>query len=152
MTQRILDVLRERTRMSFSIEEGEETYDAILAVCALFLELASADGEFGDEERKRILTIFRDEYQMFTGDIEELINLAEEELGKVEDKMEFTKAINKHYSTEERIGLARLLWKVVLADENIGRDEEGLLEKIARELNISPRKLKMARDQSEEDA
>ncbi len=150
MTQRILDVLRERTRMSFPVEEGEETYDAILAVCALFLELASADGEFGNEERKRILTIFRNEFQMFTGDIEELMNLAEEELGKVKDKMEFTKAINKHYSTEERMGLARLLWKVVMADENVGKDEEALLEKIARELDISPRKLKKARDKAED--
>lgn len=150
MTQRILDILRERTRMSFPVEEAEETYDAILAVCALFLELASADGEFGNEERKRILTIFRNEYQMFTGDIEELMNLAEEELGKVKDKMEFTKAINKHYSTEERIGLARLLWKVVMADENVGKDEEALLEKIARELDISPRKLKKARDKAED--
>src|SRR3990172_3636076 len=98
MKQPILDMLRERTRMSFPVEEPEATLESLLAACGLLLELASADGTFSDDERKRILAILRDEYQMCVGDAEELMNLAEQVLRDAEDDSEFTRIINDHYS------------------------------------------------------
>ncbi len=136
MKKRIVDMLRERTRLSFSIDEPDETFDSLLAACGLLLELASADGKFSDEERKRVLAIFRDEYQLFVGDVEEMMNLAEEILQEAPDDQEFTKTINEHYSLPEKLFLIELLWKIVYADGTTDGKEEELVKRVAAQLNV----------------
>ena len=129
-------MLRERTRMSFPVEEPEATLESLLAACGLLLELASADGTFSDDERKRILAILRDEYQMFVGDAEELMNLAEQVLRDAEDDSEFTRIINDHYSVHEKLFLVELLWRIVYADGKVDDREEHLIEKVGKQLDI----------------
>lgn len=147
MNTSTLDLLREKTRLSFDVEEGDETFEILLSTCALLLELASADGTFADEERKRILAIFRDEYQMFVGDVEELMDVAEETLKDAKDDCEFTAAINEQYSRPEKLHIVRLLWRVVLADNAIDDEEEFLVERIAGKLHLSDSDVrKAARD------
>jgi len=136
MKQPFIDMLRERTRLSFPVEEPDETLESLLAACGLLLELASADGTFSDEERKRILAILRDEYQMFVGDAEELMNLAEEVLRGAEDDHEFTRIINEHYSLHEKLFLVELLWRIVYADGKADDREETLIEKVATQLDV----------------
>jgi uncharacterized tellurite resistance protein B-like protein len=141
MKQPILDMLRERTRLSFPVEEPEATLESLLAACGLLLELASVDGTFSDEERKRILAILRDEYQMFVGDAEELMNLAEQVLRDSEDDSEFTRIINEHYSAHEKLFLVELLWRIVFADGTMDSKEEALLERVAKQLDIPKKEI-----------
>lgn len=129
-------MLRERTRLSFPVEEPDETLESLLAACGLLLELASADGTFSDEERKRILAVFRDEYQMFVGDAEELMNLAEDVLRGAKDNREFTKIINEHYSHHEKLFLVELLWRIVYADGKVDEREERLIDSVAERLDV----------------
>lgn len=137
MRQPVINMLRERTRLSLPVEEPDETLESLLAACGLLLELASADGTFSDEERKRILAIFRDEYQLFVGDVEELMNLAEDVLRGAEDNREFTRIINDHYSVEEKLHLVELLWRIVFADGKVDEREERLIDTVANKLDIS---------------
>ena len=137
MNKRTLDLLREKTRLSFSVEEKDETFEMLLSTCVLLLELASVDGVFADEERKQILALFRDEYQMFVGDVEELMDVAEDVLAESKNDLEFTNAINQHYSHSEKLNLIRLLWRVVLADKIVDQKEEQLVERIAAALSVS---------------
>lgn len=137
MNKRTLDLLREKTRLSFSVEEKDETFEMLLSTCVLLLELASVDGTFADEERKQILALFRDEYQMFVGDVEELMDVAEDVLAQSKDDLEFTNAINQQYSHPEKLNLIRLLWRVVLADKIVDQKEEQLVERIAAALSLS---------------
>jgi len=141
MKQPFIDMLRERTRLSFPVEEPDETLESLLAACGLLLELASADGTFSDEERKRILAILRDEYQMFVGDAEELMNLAEEVLRGAEDDHEFTRIINEHYSLHEKLFLVELLWRIVYADGKADDREETLIEKVATQLDVPKKEI-----------
>lgn len=136
MKKRILDLLRERTRFSIPVDESDESLDRILAACGLLLELASADGSFSDDERRRILAIIRDEYQLFVGDVEEIMNLAEEALKESANDLEFTKTINEHYSLEEKLFLVELLWRIVYADGKVDHKEEALIDRVALQLNI----------------
>lgn len=136
MNKRTLDLLREKTRLSFSVEEKDETFETLLSTCVLLLELASVDGTFADEERKQILALFREEYQMFVGDVEELMDVAEDVLAESKNDFEFTNAINQQYSHAEKLNLIRLLWRVVLADKIVDQKEEQLVERIAAALNL----------------
>lgn len=144
MNKSTLDLLREKTRISFSVEEGDETFETLLSTCVLLLELASVDGTFADDERKRILAIFRDEYQMFVGDVEELMEVAEEVLEETKDDKEFTKIINDRYSAPEKLHLIKLLWRVILADKIVNEKETALMEHIAAVLSVPVRDVKKA--------
>lgn len=148
MNKTTLDLLRKKTRLSFPVEEGDETFEKLLSTCALLLELASADGTFAEEERKRILEIFRDEYDMFVGDVEELMDVAEETLAETKDDHEFTNAINDQYSHPEKLHLVQLLWRVVLADKIVDEQEQALIERIAAKLSLSHGDVRKAAQQA----
>jgi len=144
MEQRIIELLRQRTRVSFPVEEDDRTFEMLLAACALLLELASADGEFTHEERKRIYALFRDEYQMFTEDIEELIDLTEDAVGFGREHAEFTAIVNAEYSIHEKLHLVALMWKIVFADGIVDERESKLVETLARKLGISDKDIRQA--------
>ncbi len=144
MDHRIIELLRQRTRVSFPVEEDDRTFEMLLAACALLLELASADGEFTHEERKRIYALFRDEYQMFTEDIEELIDLTEEAVGSGIEDEEFTGIVNAEYSIHEKLHLVELMWKIVFADGVVDERESKLVETLAGKLGISHKEIRKA--------
>ncbi|MEX2117702.1 MAG: TerB family tellurite resistance protein [Bacteroidota bacterium] len=144
MDHRIIELLRQRTRVSFPVEEDDRTFEMLLAACALLLELASADGEFTHEERKRIYALFRDEYQMFTEDIEELIDLTEQAVGYGKEDEEFTAIVNAEYSIHEKMHLVELMWKIVFADGVLDERESKLVETLAGKLGISHKEIRNA--------
>ena len=144
MEHRIIELLRQRTRISFPVEEAESTFEMLLAACALLLELASADGEFTHEERKRIYALFRDEYQMFTEDVEELIDLTEEAIGSGRETKEFTAIVNAEYSIHEKLHLVTLMWKIVFADGIADDRESRLIEMLAGKLGVSDQQIREA--------
>jgi len=127
MMRRVLDALR-------SVARGEEStdreYDAIVAVSALLMEMAAIDGEFAEDERKRILALLRDEYQLFVDDAVELMEQAEKEVERSLDHWHYAELIKKNYTDDERSHLVELLWRVVLADGQIATHEEYLLNKL----------------------
>lgn len=144
MERKIIDLLRQRTRASFPVEEDDRTFEMVLAACALLLELASADGEFTQDERKRIYALFRDEYQMFTDDIEELIDLTEEAVGSGREKHEFAAIVNAEYSIHEKLHLVKLMWMIVFADGVVDEKESRLVEILAGKLGISDKEIREA--------
>ena len=148
MKKKIIEILREKTRISFPAEEDDRTFEMLLAACAVLLELASADGEFTHAERKRIYALFRDEYQMFTDDIEELISVVEEEFGSDPGHPEFTTAVNEQYSVYEKIHLVELMWKIVFADGVADDREAHLVETLAKRFGISRKEVEKAARQA----
>jgi uncharacterized tellurite resistance protein B-like protein len=86
----------------------------------------------------------RDEYQMFVGDVEQLMDIAEEALEHSEDDYEFTDAINTQCSKDEKLHLVTLLWRVILADKIVDQREEALVEEIAAKLNLSHAEVRTA--------
>lgn len=144
MKKKIIEILREKTRMSFPVEEDDRTFEMLLAACALLLELASADGEFTHDERKRIYELLREEYQMFTDDIEELIHVVESVFGPEHDRKDFTEAVNDQYSVHEKKHLVELMWKIVFADGVVDEKEARLVETLAKKLGISKNEVQQA--------
>ena len=83
------------------------SHDIRIATCALLLEMANIDGEFNESERKSILAILKEVYQLSDEYAEELIKISKEELQGSVDLWQFTNLINRNYSIEEKNELSK---------------------------------------------
>ncbi len=119
----------------------KDGHDIRVATCALLLEMANIDSEFSKEEQNEIISIIKKEYQLPDEYIDELMEIAHEELkGKV-DLWQFTTLINKNYSYEEKVRILEMLWMVVYADQKLDKYEDYLVHKVATLLHLPHKKL-----------
>jgi uncharacterized tellurite resistance protein B-like protein len=115
--------------------------DARIAACALFLEMARADGEFNEEERARVLSILKHDYQISDDDAALLIRATDQELEESIDLWQFTRRINQSHSDEEKSRIIQLLWKIVYADGTLDKHERYLVHKLSKLLRLSHEEL-----------
>jgi uncharacterized tellurite resistance protein B-like protein len=132
---------------------GGSAHDIQVTSCALFLELASIDGEFSSEERESILTLLKAEYKLSDDDVRDLTAEAEKQLRDKIDLWQFTNLINKNYSDDEKIRVVELLWRIVYSDGRLDAHEDYLVHKLARLLRLQhdqliDAKLKILHDES----
>ena len=113
-----------------------QAHDIRIATCALFLEMAQIDGEFSEKERKKILGILKEEYDLSDEVAAELTEAADKEREKSIDLWKFTNLINENYSEDEKIRVVEFLWKLVYADGKLDQHEDYLIHKLATLLEI----------------
>ena len=124
-----------------TIEAGERRHDIKVATCALFLEMASIDGEFSEVEKRRIISRLKEDYDLSDEHADELIKAADEELKGSIDLWQFTNLINQNYSTEEKLRIIETLWEIVYADGILNKYEDYLVHKFARLLRLTHKQL-----------
>ncbi len=134
-------------------DSGGSAHDIRVATCALFLELASIDGEFSREERDSILALLKAEFQLSNEDVQALTAAAEKQLRDKIDLWQFTNLINQNYSDDEKIRVVELLWRIVYSDGRLDAHEDYLLHKVAKLLRLQhdqliDAKLKILHDES----
>ena len=116
-------------------------HDVRIAACALFLEMARIDGSFSEEETEKILSILKEQYDLSGENAEALIQSAEQELNESVDLWQFARLINENYSTEEKMEIITMLWKIVYVDGKLDKYEDYLMHKLEQLLRISHRQL-----------
>ena len=120
-----------------STESAEEKSERIsLATCALLLEMAHADSEFGDEEKNLIISILKDKFNLSNSDASELIDLADLERKESLDLWQFTHLINENFSRQDKFDVLKILWSVVYADGKVDMHEEYLMRKLSNLLDM----------------
>jgi uncharacterized tellurite resistance protein B-like protein len=123
-----------------STESAEEKSERIsLATCALLLEMAHADSEFGDEEKNLIISILKDKFNLSNSDASELIDLADFERKESLDLWQFTHLINENFSRQDKFDVLKILWSVVYADGKVDMHEEYLMRKLSNLLDMEHR-------------
>ncbi len=118
-----------------------ELGDVRTAACALFLEMARADGQFSDEEQDRIVAILKDDYHLTDEEALGLIQATDRELEQSIDLWHFTNRINQSYSAEEKTRLIHMLWKIVYVDGTMDKHERYLVHKLSNLLRLSHEEL-----------
>ena len=108
-----------------------------IATCALFLEMAGADGEFSEAERDRILAILRKDYELSEEEASALMKATNRALEQSIDLWQFTRQINQEYSREEKVRIIQMLWKIVYADGALDKHEHYLVRKLSTLLRLS---------------
>lgn len=116
-----------------------------LAACALLLELAHADGEFGPEERRHIEAALVRRFGLDQATGAELLRLAEAEREQSLDQYQFTRLIAAEYDRPQKMILAEVMWGVILADGRLSDLETHLVRKMASLMQLAPGELAEAR-------
>jgi uncharacterized tellurite resistance protein B-like protein len=119
----------------------DETRRTRVATCALLLELAWADDDFSDEERKTVESTMRDRFAMDTEQVTELIRLAAAERKQSTDLYQFTALIREHFTKPETLGVVEALWRVVYSDGLLEAHEDAMMHKIGKLLGLDHREL-----------
>lgn len=123
------------------VQQGEHLRDVLVATCALFLEMANVDGQFGEEERESILSILEKDYDLSEDEATTLLATAREELDQSIDLWRFTKQIKDHVSDEEKIHIVEMLWEIIYKDGTLDKHERYLVDKISRLLHLTHEEL-----------
>lgn len=116
-----------------------------IAACALLLELAHADDQFGDEERARVVRAAR-EMGVADEDLRELIRLAEEQRRESVDLFQFTRLVVDNFSRDERLRLVEAIWGVVYSDGKLTEAENRLARRIAEMLGFQHPEVQAVKD------
>jgi uncharacterized tellurite resistance protein B-like protein len=107
-----------------------------VATCALLLEMANADNNFTEEERKKIISVMQRTFDLSREYVDELIELSEERIEQSIDIYGFATTINQNFSKEEKFELLKNLWRLIYTDDTLDMNEDHLMKKIANTLNM----------------
>ncbi len=130
-----------RTEVDSGDQREENHHDIRVATCALLLEMANIDGEFSDAERENIISILKNDYNLSDEYAAELLESSNKELKQSIDLWQFTNLINQNYSTEEKLRIIEMIWKIVYADGELDKHEDYLAHKLANLLRLTHKQL-----------
>lgn len=126
--------------------------DSRLAMAALLIRLARADGHYADEEKARIDKLLKTRYGLGPFEVTKLRGDAEILEEEAPDTVRFTRAIKDAVPYEERAQVVEALWEIVLADGERDHEEDALMRLVAPMLGINDRDSAMARQRVERKA
>ena len=107
-----------------------------IATCALLIEIAKADSEFTEDERKKIISVMKNTFNLEKDYADELLELSEEKIKESISIYEFSTTINQNFSKEEKFRLLENLWRLIYIDETLNAHEDHLIKKIGNTLNM----------------
>ncbi|WP_417270250.1 TerB family tellurite resistance protein [Celeribacter sp.] len=123
--------------------------DARLALAALLVRVARADGQYDPAEIEKIETVLKDRYGLPPAEATTLRTQAETLEEEAPDTVRFTRAIKDAVPYEDRESVIEGLWAVVLADGTRDHDEDTLLRLVANLLGVNDRDSALARQRVE---
>ncbi len=107
-----------------------------VATAALLIEIAKADGNFSDDERKRIIEFMKNDFDLDDECVDELIKLSEHKVEESISVYEFSSVINENFTQEEKFELMKNLWRVIYEDGKLDSHEDQLIKIIGSTLNL----------------
>ncbi len=123
--------------------------DARIALAALMVRVARADGHYAPAEAARIDRILMRRHGLAEPDAARLRETGEAFEAEAPDTVRFTRAIKDAVPLEEREAVIEALWAVALADGTRDDEEDGLLRLLANLLGVADRDSALARQRAE---
>lgn len=125
----------------FQSEESEDpTIDdktSTKACIALLLETSMADEILDESELMALKNTLQKDFQINEDEIDELIDLAKENVEDSTSLYEFTRDINDNFDIAERVKLIESMWKIAYADGNIDKYEEHIIRKVSNLIYVA---------------
>lgn len=132
-------------RLTQAPASGASPDDARLALTALLVRIALADGDYAHEEADQIDRVLRARYGLSPFEATDLRKRAEAIEAEAPDTVRFTRAIKDAVPHDERIAVIEALWQVVLADGIRDAEEDALVRLASNLLGINDRDSALAR-------
>jgi len=111
--------------------------DSRLALAALLVRLARADGDYAMVEVDHIDRVLAHRYNLSPFAATALRREAEGLEAEAPDTVRFTRAIKDAVPHEDRMGIMEALWSLALADDGRDAREDALIRLVANLLGIS---------------
>ena len=118
----------------------------VYAVVALLCEAAMIDEEFGENEKKVIIKILKDQFQI--KDADEINDIFKTTLANLEesgDLVSYTREVKNNWKLEDRVNVIEMLWRVCLVDGKVEPYEDMLIRKVAGLLYVGDREKNLAK-------
>ncbi len=125
--------------------------EARLALAALMVRLAKADGVYAGPEVARIERVLAVRYSLSGSDAAALRDDAEVLEAEAPDTVRFTRALKEAVPFEDRMSLMEALWSVALSDGAREAHEDALIRLAASLLGITDRDSALARQKVQKD-
>ena len=126
--------------------------EARLALAALLVRVARADGDYAGLEVARIDRVLAARYGLSGFAAVALRREAEGLETEAPDTVRFTRALKEAVPLEDRMSLMAALWSVALADGGREAGEDAVIRLVASLLGITDRDNALARQRVERDA
>lgn len=110
---------------------------AQLALAALLVRLARADGHYSTVERRQIEGILARRYALSPSEATTLRTEAEAMEAEAGDNVRFTRALKDAVPHEDRESLMEAMWELILSDGHRDEEEAGLMRLLASLLGVS---------------
>jgi uncharacterized tellurite resistance protein B-like protein len=125
--------------------------EARLALAALLVRVARADGHYAGAETSRIDRVLCARYDLSPFEAVALRSEAEVLEDEAPDTVRFTRALKEAVPHEDRMAILQALWSVALADGGREAHEDALIRLVANLLGINDRDSAIARQRTEKD-
>ncbi|MSR20795.1 MAG: TerB family tellurite resistance protein [Gemmatimonadetes bacterium] len=149
MLEAIKSFFRSSTNPPAKTESTASRKDIRLAACALLMEIAHADDEFTDAERKHLEAAVQRQFGVDAPEAQKLLVLAEQERAQAVDLWQFTNLIAENYSIGQKMVLAEIMWGLAYSDGKLAGREDYLMRKICNLLRLEAGYLAEARKRAE---
>lgn len=116
--------------------EDQEVKTEQLAAAALLVEVMVIDGDLDEQELASISQTLCQILSLSSEQVDELISLSRDEVAEATSLYQFTREINTHFSTEQKMNLLTAMWRVAFADGHLDKHEEGIIRRVADLLHI----------------
>ncbi|MBE0538341.1 MAG: TerB family tellurite resistance protein [Ignavibacterium sp.] len=107
-----------------------------VATAALLVEVAKADGDFSKDERKRIINLMKNDFDLDDECVNQLLALSEQIVKDSVSIYEFSSVINKSFTQQEKLELIKNLWRIIYEDGKLDSHEDRLIKVIGSTLNL----------------
>ena len=130
------------------IEEASFTPSQLqLAVSMILVRTAKIDDEFHILERNKIHELVLDYFKISNEEASELLLLAENEEKIAIDLYSYTNIIKKEIPLEERKNILKMMWQIIITDQNFDPYENNLVWRVAELIGINTReRVKIKKD------
>ncbi|MCF1709056.1 TerB family tellurite resistance protein [Tabrizicola sp. J26] len=125
--------------------------EAKLALAALMVRVAKADGTYDQEERDQIDRVLAAQFGLVPAAAAMLRSDAEALEAEAPDTVRFTRVLKESFPLEARAKLMEALWEIVLSDGARDDDEESLMRLVASLLGLTDVDSALARQRAEKE-
>lgn len=132
--------------------EGSSSPTLERATAALLCEVVRADYHTDEAELSSLRRMLKRHFGLGDGEVEELMELAREEIETSVDHYQFVSLIKQHYGYAQRCELVRMMWSLAYADGESHHLEEHRIRRLAELLHVSHSDFIRAKLQAQADA
>lgn len=121
---------------SYTDQKEDKEQEIALATAALLYEVVGADQSITGVEKSKVLDLLGKTFEFDKQELNQLAELAEQEVQGAHDLFQFTRLINENFDEEQRMAVIANMWRVAWADGEVHRYEEHIIRRVTDLLHL----------------